>query len=128
MIVAELLTLAKKINNYEIDPITGVQVLWIDSTHFTGTVPLNKRWFVLGGVVNRNVSSTVIVALRDSSNATICHLLDEGAAMGLKTFPEADKQIGRDWILDAGEDFYMLFGTAQDAGSYANCVVLEVDV
>lgn len=127
-ITTDLLTVAKKINHYEIDPVTGLQVLWVDTTHFTATVPTGKRWFVLGGVVNRNVSSTVIVVLRDSANKTIGYLLDEGAATGTKTFPEPDFQIGRDGILDAGEDFYMLFGTAQDAGSFANCTVLEVDV
>lgn len=125
---SDLLTLARKVNNYEIDPVGGLKVLWIDTTHFTGTVPLYKRWIVLGGIINRNVNSTVIVALRDVSNNTITHLLDEPAATGLKVYPESDFQIGRDWILDPGEDFYMLFGVAQDAGSYANCVVLEVNI
>lgn len=125
-IYTELLTLAKKHNNYAVDATGGG--LWVNTTHYIAEVPASKRWFVLGGVINRAVSSTVYVISRDTADKEIIRHLDEGAATGLKTWPEADFSSGNPIILDASEQIYMHFGTAQDASSYATCIVLEVDV
>lgn len=127
-IVAELLTLAKKLNNYEIDPVTGLKVLWVDTTHYKVVCPAAKRWFLISGVVNRNVSSTVNVTLHNVGDVAIDTLLVEGAAAALNSYPEAAYQVGAQRVLDAGEYIQAYFGTAQDAGSWATCVVLEVDV
>jgi len=132
-IYAELLTLAKKFNNYEIDPVTGLKVLWLSTTSFRAVVPTGKRWFVIGGVVNRNVSSTLTITIRDSSNALILRIQYLAAATGISLWPSTYSDIANMDIvnpipLDAGEYFDLLFGTAQDAGSYASCMVLEVDV
>ncbi|GAG75607.1 unnamed protein product [marine sediment metagenome] len=57
MIVTDALTLATKINNYDIDATAGG--LWTSTTIYEVTVPAGKRWFLIGGVVNRAVSATL---------------------------------------------------------------------
>jgi len=128
MIVTELLTIARKLNNYEIDPVTGLKVLWTSTTEYKAVVPIAKRWFVMGGLANRNVSSTVNVRVHNSSDAIFGTLAIVTAAAGPATYPSAAFFIGTPWVLDAGEYVLISFGTAQDAGSYCSCVVLEVDV
>lgn len=126
MILARLLTVTKKVNNYALDATGGG--LWISTTEFRVTCPADKRWFLVGGVVKRNVSSTLIGYIRDVSDNLLFKLCDESAAASTTSFPEADYQIGTMPIMDAGEDLTLIFGTAQDAGSRASCVVLEIDV
>lgn len=123
-----LLALARLVDNYEIDPVTGLKVLWLSTTSYRAVVPTGKRWILLGGLVNRNVSSTYSGHIYNSDNKAVMRIANQGAATGLHAYPESGFQTGEAYRLDSGWYLDLAFGTAQDAGSYATCMVLEVDV
>lgn len=131
-IIAELLTVAKKLNNYEIYSASGT--LWTSTTVYTAVVPAGKRWFVLGGLINRNVSSTISIRVYDAADKHILNIGETAAATAYTTWPctvaTGSRLHGGIYpiILDAGEYVTILFGTAQDTSSWATCVVLEIDV
>lgn len=130
-IQAELLTLAVKLNNYDLDATAGG--LWTSTTVYQATVPAGKRWWVLGGVLNRDVSSTALVQARDSAAAVIFQFASEGAAATLTVWPNRTASAGfgdcpRPFPLDPGEMIRITLGTAQSTAAFATCVVLEVDV
>lgn len=130
-LIVDLLTITQKLNNYAKDATgsgaTGT-TYWINTTHYRAIVPVNKRWFVIGGMVNRAVSSTVVVDLRDTGSDTMHRLMTETAAANLLAYPATAFQLGRGYVLDAGEEIYMTFGTAQDANSWVTFVVLEISM
>lgn len=130
MNVTELLTIARKINNYEIDPVGGVKVLWTSTTEYKAVVPTGKRWFLYGGIFNRSVNSTASVYLYDSSDDILLHLDTFAAGTGLGAYPNVARtaNIIFPWVMDAGEYVKISLGTAQDASAYATCMVLEVDI
>ena len=124
---AEVLTIARKVNNWEEDPVTGVKELWESTQSFKAVVPAGVRWFVLGGVVKRNVSSTVSISGYDSAGKIIFFFDTQSAAASTTGWPTPAKfPAGIIAIMDPGEWVRMIFGTAQDAGSNASCVVLEI--
>lgn len=130
-IFAELLTVAKKLNNYEDDATSGT--LWTSTQTFEVVVPTDKRWFVLGGQVTRDVSSTVIITARDAADKIITMIYSAGAGTGTNAWPNTVASASTypfavPLILEAGEYIYMAFGTAQGATAHASCMVLEVDV
>lgn len=96
-------------------------------------VPAGKRWLLIGGNVNRDVSSTLLVRLHDAANKVILTLANESAGTGVTVFPnggtndENFRPIGP-IILDAGEYVRILFGTAQTGAAWASCMVIEVGV
>jgi len=128
MITVDLLSLAKKINNYAADATGGG--LWTSTVAFRVTVPASKRWFVVGGYVLRDASATMNVRLFDSSD-NIIHQYDvQSAATGYSNWPTgaATSSTVQRFPLDAGEYLQITFGAAQGAGAYASAVVLEIDV
>ena len=130
VVVTDLLTVARKLNNYEADATGGT--LWTSTTTFKCTVPVGKRWEFLFGYHKRDVSSTALVEIRDVSDDIIGSLDYQGAATAGVGYPNTSAgnntlPKGR-VVLDVGEYILITFGTAQGVGAYASCVVLEVDV
>lgn len=128
MIVAEILHMGRKLNQYQLDATSGG--LWTDTTHFkTTAVAAHRRQLVLGGVTNRSVSGTVVIYAYDVSGNIIACLANEGAATGITGYPESTTfMINAPMILDEGEYIQMTFGAAQGATAYASCVVIEVEL
>lgn len=123
------LTRARKLDNYEKDA-TGATAKWPDTTHFIATVPAGKRWFLFGGNANRAVSSTMNSYVKDPSDNTILTLSYHGASTGSTPFPIATYAGTHifPWPMDVGDYVELLFGTAQNANSYASVHVLEIDI
>lgn len=127
-VFAELLTLARRITNYDKDGTAGGR--WITTTNYTCTVPAGKRWYLFGGNINRAPSSTCSGAIYDSGDAIIHLLCDYSAGTGSTAYPET-ANVGNLVMpipMDEGDYFKMAFGTAQDANAYGTCLVLEIDV
>ena len=125
-IFSEVKTVARKLNNYSVDATGGAP--WTDTQNFILTVPAAKRGILLGGMTNRDVNSTVVLDIKDSGAISIDRLLDEGAATGLKSYPEEAFFTGTSRILDAGESVSAYFGVAQGVAAYITVVVLEVSM
>lgn len=128
MNIADQWLYAKKIDNYEIDPVAGLKVLWTSTIAFKATVPAGKRWIFLGGIVDRNVSSTLTGHIRSKADKYLRTLIEETAATGEKFYPEYVYGWPTPIIMDAGDYIHLHFGTAQDAGSWATAQVLELNV
>lgn len=131
MIFAELLSLAKKIQIFQADATSGG--LWTDTTHFTTVCPSGKRWFFMGGVVNRSANATLLARLMSGGYPALI-LTTDVAATGISTFPNTVASVGN-WhfsgvlpILDAGDNITLTFGAAQGAGAYCILTILEIDV
>lgn len=134
IIVKDLLVSARKLNYY-IEDATDVAAgnLKFDSTTLQKYLPsTGYRWFFLWGVVYRDVSSTCEIDIRDSSDKIIGHLATLSAATGVASYPgalgTACHQVPTWFVLDPGDYINIAFGTAQGAGAYASCVVLEVQI
>jgi len=135
-IFAELLTLAKKVNNYIEDATdnAATNAKFTSTTTQEWTVPTGKRWFVLGGNFNWNVSATAIFQAHDSSDKIIGTLMKTTAITGDHPWPSILSSVmvsgdhASPWILDAGEYVKVTAGAAQGATATASCVVLEIDV
>ncbi|MEE9540567.1 MAG: hypothetical protein V3V85_03615, partial [Candidatus Thorarchaeota archaeon] len=103
-------------------------------TNQTYEVPTGKRWYLLGGTTNRDVSGDLVIVCLDTSGNVILELQYEAAGTGSATWPSASNSarhhsgVGRPMVLDAGEQVDLTFGAAQGAGAYASCVVLEVNM
>jgi len=122
------LTLARKINNRKLSSAT-----WTSTTQHKFICPAGKRWFVLYGMISRDVSSTITVRVYDSSDAQILNLEEATAATGSSVWPNLSGLNEVDGgaypiILDAGEYVSIGFGTAQSTVAWITCVVLEVDI
>ena len=128
VVVTDLLTVARKVDNYTVDATGGG--LWTDTTHYRATVPVGKRWFLYGGVAQRDVSATVNMALMNVADKMVHYLATHSAATALVAYPEATNTGSMMFPipLDVGEYVMMTFGVAQSTGAYATCIVLEVDV
>ncbi len=120
---------AVKQNNYDIDATAGG--LWTNDQTYQATVPDGKRWIVLGGIINRDVSSTLTVRAYDGTNI-IHQYCSQGAATSVTTWPSNVNDVNTrngaafPFILDEGEFIRIYFGTAQTGGAYCTCVVLEI--
>lgn len=131
----DLLELGEKVNNYISDATdNGTGNDKFDSTILMEyEVPSGKKWIVIGGIVNRDVSSTMSVRAYNSSDEIIHQFISEGAATGITTWPHTTGTTGnmqgvRAIILDEGDYVKLTFGTAQGASAEASCVVVEVDI
>lgn len=129
MNLIDLLVAGKKVNNYEADATGGT--LWVDTTHFKCVVPLGRRWFVLGGIINRSDSGTAITRYYDAADKVLYQADFLNAATGVSAWPNTVASTGvgnvAPWfILDEGEYVETLYGAAQGATAYQSCVVIEV--
>lgn len=128
-ISVDLLTVARVITNYEKDA-TGGTTRWPDTTHYKVTVPPGKRWFVWGGVVNRDASQTVAIWVKDSSDNVLFQMAAYSAATGPTPYP-IEVYVGKIVLpipMDAGTYIEMIFGGAQSTAAYASCIVSEIDI
>ena len=126
-VIADLLVFARKVDNYEL--YSGAGTCWLSTTLYKAIVPAAKRWFLFGGIINRNVNSTLTCRVWNASANAILGLASEAAGTGFTAYPNASYLGPRfPFPLDTGDNVQIAFGTAQDVGSYASCVVLEVDV
>lgn len=129
MIVADLLTLAKKVDNYEI--YTGVaDVYWLTTTNFRAVVPAGKRWFLFGGNCDRENSSTFTAYVKNSGDNILLTLAYSAATTGHSAFPVAAYAGSHvfPYPLDADDYVDLIFGTAQSTAAYCSILVLEVDI
>ena len=130
-IFAELLTVAKLIDNYDIDATGGG--LWASTTTYKATVPVGKRWFFIGGTVNRTVSATLQAQINNAADKLIMYLGYASAATGKTAYPNTVES-GTSMCppgfvpMDVGMYVLVTFGAAQNASAEASCLVLEVDV
>lgn len=132
----DLMVVGKKVNNYIIDATDNAAT----NAKFTGdqaqeyTVPAGKRWFFLGGHVNRDVSSTLSIYIKDSGDDNMYFLATFAAGTGFVAYPPTAQAStvsqfpGMPIIMDEGEYVDIDFGTAQTGGATASCVVIEVDI
>jgi len=129
VVVTDLLTVAKKVNNYLINATTT----WTSTTTQKWTVPVGKRWFIVGGKVHRDVSSTIVVVITETGDGVIMSLGEGAAATGAFAFPSQASSANNQHmpympVVDVGEHVLVTLGTAQSTAAYVSCVVLEVDV
>lgn len=127
---AEVLTIARKVDNWEEDA-TGATALWPTDKLYKAEVPAGKRWFFFGGIVNRDVPSTVTAYIRDSANENIRILDDFSSASGMSSYPSNSEgginpQMCGFIIMDPGDYVALVFGTSQTAAAYASAQVLEI--
>lgn len=135
MIVKNLYTSSRKINNYLEDATDNAAGnLKFDSTTVaTLTVPTGYRWLVIGGAVNRDVSGTLAVVGKDTSDKLIYVFHEEGASTTHSAWPANAAAVKEsDYngvpILDPGEYVEFTFGAAQSTACSVSCVVLEVAI
>ncbi len=118
------------VTNYDIDATGGG--LWTSTQHYIATVPAGKRWFLLGGKINRGVSSTISIDAYDVGAIPMFFLDAQAAATGGSAWPSTQAAVttlqnqGHPIVLSAGQYIDIYFGVAQNASSYCSCVVLEV--
>lgn len=126
MNIADQLHYAKKVQLYLLNATTT----WDTTILYSWIVPAAKRWFIMGGMINRDASATVNVDLVDAANRSFNNLLSESAATGIHEWPDKLKTnfdpMPR--ILDAGEKIRFAFGAAQSTAAYISGWVLEIDV
>ena len=127
VVVTDLLTVARKVTNYDIDATGGG--LWTDTTHYRVTVPVGKRWKFLGGYCNRDVSSIVNGFIYNASDKILQYMVSQTAAATGFAIPTTALGVETSSLyMDVGEYFEMTFAVAQGVGAYASFQVLEVDV
>ena len=118
--------------NYYIEDATdnaATNLKFDSTTEQKYTVPSGKRWYLIGGVVNRDVSKTLTITACDTSDKIIHSVAFASAGTGKHNYPTGvagTANLHRPIILDAGEYIHIVFGDAQGAGAYASCVVIEV--
>lgn len=125
MSVGDLLLLARKVTINLVNSAT-----WDTTILYEWIVPTAKRWFVMGGMINRDVNATVTVDAVDASDNSYFNLLAEAAATGVHEWPDVGKI---NWphaplILDPTEKIRFAFGVAQGATAYLRGMVLEIDI
>lgn len=128
MIVAGLLTKAKKLNNWDEDATAGG--LWTTDQTYIAKVPAGKRWFLYGGIVNPDVYSTVFVAFYNTADKVILELANYAAGTAAEPYPEV-ANVGQfifPVVMDAGEYVRAYFAVAQTGAAACSCVVLEVGI
>lgn len=126
MIVTDLLTKTKKLNNYDIDATAGG--LWETDKVYKAEVPTGKRWHLFGGIIFRDVASTMTAAIFDSADNIILYIADHGSGAGIAYYPESTNvgSVIFPWPMDPGEYLKATMGTSQTGSAYGTCVVLEV--
>lgn len=131
-LTVDLLTIAKKVNNYIVDAGDNAagNLKWDSNTQQVYTVPINKRWVLMQSHVILSDSATLVIYARDVSDNTIALLANYSAGTGSKQYPAQaiSARTNFPFFLDAGEDIFITCGAAQGAGAKASCVVLEIDV
>lgn len=96
---------------------------WDSTTEHTVVVPANERWFLLGGVVNKDVSATQIVTIENAADQVIRSLCVHSAAAGKGEFPSINSSVSNAapvpyYIMDAGMKLHIVIGAAQGVGAY----------
>lgn len=127
-IPGSILANARKINNWEDDATGGT--LWATTTSFKVVCPADKRWILIGGIINRDANAAAYAYIKDSSDNPIIRLSSYTAATGITQLLDYDSvstPTAAPFIIDAGEYVEIVFDAAQGAGAYASCVVLEID-
>lgn len=99
---------------------------WDSTTQHVITVPAKKRWYLQYGRINRDVSSTLDISLRDTANSYFQLIATAAAGTSGVNFPEPKDS--RVYILDPGDDVIFVFGTAQSTAAYIHMRALEVDL
>lgn len=127
-IIVELLTIARKVNNRIVDATdnAATNAKWDSTTGQKYVVPTGKRWRLLSSQVQLDVSATLAIYHRDSSDNIIALLANYTAGTGVKPYPTAPSYTAEPVILDAGEYVDIDMNNAQGAGASASCVVLEI--
>jgi len=95
-------------------------------------VPEGKKWFLIGGVLNRSVSATSEICLYDENGNIILVLMITGAAVGRIAFPSQSASIS---VLQASYPIPMLAGwylrfdcdAAQTSAAYITYLVVETN-
>lgn len=126
---AEIQTLARKVDNFVLGGTN-----FSDSTVLHKiTCPANTRWFLLGGQTYRDVSATMKVSIKDSSDQELCQLADDAAGAIEYMIPNSEPVpaamgVGGlvRWIMDGGDYVEYAFGVAQSGAARIACVVLEI--
>jgi len=92
------------------------------------TVPANKRWIILFGVVNRDVNASLAITVHRSDDKTIGILDSAAAATGRWAFPknEGNYTPKGPIILKAGDYIKFTFSDAQGSGAYIGMQYLEL--
>ena len=92
------------------------------------TVPANKRWIILFGVVNRDQSSSLVITIHKSTDDCIGIISVEGEGTGRTAFPQNAGSYGPKGpiILKAGDYIKFVFGSAQGTGAYIGMQYLEL--
>jgi len=124
---SQLFLKSRKTDHYEKYAVAGTSY-WVDTTHVKWTCPVSTRWILLGGSIYRSQSSTLTVAVYDSSDNIINYLSYKAAATGNTGFPDSTFTGNAIIIIDAGQYVQATFGTAQNTSAYASCVVIVIDV
>lgn len=94
-------------------------------------VPAGVRWWILGGIINRDQNSTVYVKLLDSSDNTIEQFEYQGAGTGVTAWPSMSAQATQKNMFfptpaEPGEQVQFSFGAAQGAAGVCVLRVIEV--
>lgn len=127
-ITADLLMRGPKVNYQYLDATST----WDSDTNHKAICPAGKRWFVLNGVVIRDVSSTATITVIDASDVILCYIQSVSAGTGDIGFMgnlDEHKSPGTTPLLriDEGEKIEFDFGTAQTGAASLNFTVIEVD-
>lgn len=130
-IMAELLTLAKKVDTYEVYAASGT-TYWSSTTTYEATVPVSKRWYFLYGMVDPDASATVAVHVKNSADKILTLLTNVAAGTAIISVPNtvaSSTTLNPDGliVMDAGDYIGVTFGAAQGTGADVNFSFLEVD-
>ena len=132
MIMVDLLTVAKLVDNYAIDATAGAP--WTTDKLYKVTVPVGKRWFFIGGAMKRDVASTAEVVIKNAGDELVFQLDSFPSATTMVAYPSTIAQVNTlarplgPIIMDAGGYVQISFATSQTGGAHASFNVLEVDV
>jgi hypothetical protein len=114
------------VTNYEAYAAEGC-TYWEDTTHYTVTVPADRRWLLHYGSAFISQNATCDAVMYDAADEQILYLADHAAGTGTKHFPDATLGVSfpKPIIMKEGWYITVLFGAAQDTDAYAFCVVEE---
>lgn len=130
-LVAEILTLARKVNTWEKYAASGT-TYWVDTTHYRITCPADVRMFILYGMHDASQSATRTVSVHNAADEIIQSVHYLAAGTGAVPVPDtvevASTVSPAVWplILDEGEYLEILFGAAQDTDAIASFTLLEI--
>ena len=94
------------------------------------TVPLEKRWLVIGGYAERDASATLDLKVTDSADKTIIIMPQIAAGttnIGFGNFATDSTWAFNPFVLDEGDKVVLTWGDAQTTPEVA-LLVLEIDL